>query len=66
MEITKRFPQPLGNLAKNARFPHSHKPIPLLFKQKTYNEPAHRVVHFPSGLLVYFPSGASSLIMPNC
>ena len=23
-EITKRFPQPLGNLAQNARFPHSH------------------------------------------
>jgi hypothetical protein len=27
MEITKRFPQDLGNLAQNARFPHSHKPI---------------------------------------
>jgi hypothetical protein len=26
MEITKRFPQELGNLAQNARFPHSHKP----------------------------------------
>jgi hypothetical protein len=24
MEITERFPQPLGNLAQNARFPHSH------------------------------------------
>ncbi len=24
MEITERFPQPLGNLASNARFPHSH------------------------------------------
>jgi hypothetical protein len=24
MEITKRFPQPLGNLAQNARFPHFH------------------------------------------
>jgi hypothetical protein len=24
MEITKRFPQALGNLAENARFPHSH------------------------------------------
>ncbi len=24
MEITERFPQPLGNLAENARFPHSH------------------------------------------
>jgi hypothetical protein len=24
MEITKRFPQELGNLAQNARLPHSH------------------------------------------
>jgi hypothetical protein len=24
MEITERFPQPLGNLAHHARFPHSH------------------------------------------
>jgi hypothetical protein len=32
MEIKKRFPQELGNLAQNARFPHSHKPIPLYFK----------------------------------
>src|SRR6202011_3623744 len=24
MEITERFPHPLGNLAQNARFPHSH------------------------------------------
>ena len=29
MEITERFPQELGNLAHNARFPHSHKPIPF-------------------------------------
>jgi hypothetical protein len=27
MEITKRFPQDLANLAQNARFAHSHKPI---------------------------------------
>jgi hypothetical protein len=27
MEITERFPQDLGNLAQNARFPHSHKPF---------------------------------------
>ena len=30
MEITERFPQPLGNLAQNARFPHSHSPYSLL------------------------------------
>jgi hypothetical protein len=35
LEITKRFPQPLGNLAQNARFPHSHKPIPLSQRPKT-------------------------------
>jgi transposase-like protein len=27
METKKRFPQGLGNLAQNARVPHSHKPI---------------------------------------
>jgi hypothetical protein len=27
VETTERFPPRLGNLAKNARFPHSHKPI---------------------------------------
>ena len=27
METQERFPQGLGNLAKTARFPHSHKPI---------------------------------------
>ena len=27
MEITERFPQPLGNLAQNARFPHSHSRV---------------------------------------
>jgi len=35
MEITTRFPQPLGNLAETARFPHFHKPIPLVFQEKT-------------------------------
>ena len=30
MEITERFPQELGNLAENARFPHSHKLIVLV------------------------------------
>jgi hypothetical protein len=34
MEITERFPQELGNLAQNARFPHSHKPIPLSSDEK--------------------------------
>jgi hypothetical protein len=31
MEITNRFPHRLGNLAQNARFPHSHKPLPVVF-----------------------------------
>ena len=30
MEITNRFPHRLGNLAQNARFPHSHKPLPVV------------------------------------
>jgi hypothetical protein len=34
MEITKRFPQELGNLAQNARFPHSHKPSFSLSDEK--------------------------------
>jgi hypothetical protein len=34
MEITKRFPQDLGNLAQNARFPHSHKPSLSLSGEK--------------------------------
>ena len=33
MEITKRFPQPLGNLRPSVRFPHFHKP-PLVFRSK--------------------------------
>jgi hypothetical protein len=34
MEITERFPQELGNLPQNARFPHSHKPIHLVSAEK--------------------------------
>jgi hypothetical protein len=34
MEITKRFPQELGNLAQNARFPHSHKPTLVVSEEK--------------------------------
>ena len=34
MEITKRFPQPLGNLAQNARFPHSHSPSSFSLRKK--------------------------------
>jgi hypothetical protein len=34
MEITERFPQPLGNLAQNARFPHSHKPKIILVREE--------------------------------
>jgi hypothetical protein len=60
MEITERFPQELGNLAQNASFPHSHKPIPLLSGEKNVEWTALRLDHFPSGVLVYFPSGAST------
>ena len=34
METTDRFPQRLGNLAENARFPHSHKPILVPFGRR--------------------------------
>jgi hypothetical protein len=34
MEITERFPQPLGNLAQNARFPHSHSRLSDFDKNK--------------------------------
>ena len=38
METQKRFPQGLGNFAKNARFPHSHTDHLLLRKETTKNE----------------------------
>jgi hypothetical protein len=34
METTKRFPQRLGNLAQNARFPHFHKPSSFFSSNK--------------------------------
>jgi hypothetical protein len=38
METKKRFPQGLGNLAQNARFPHSHSRSSVLKKGETKNE----------------------------
>jgi hypothetical protein len=38
METQKRFPQGLGNLAQNARFPHSHTDPLFLRKETTKNE----------------------------
>ncbi|MCR4341182.1 MAG: hypothetical protein NUW01_14995, partial [Gemmatimonadaceae bacterium] len=34
METQERFPQGLGNLAENARFPHSHEPIIVVYDGK--------------------------------
>jgi hypothetical protein len=34
METQERFPQGLGNLAQNARFPHSHKPIMIVVMER--------------------------------
>jgi hypothetical protein len=34
METEVRFPQGLGNLAENARFPHSHKPKIILVREE--------------------------------
>ena len=45
VEITKRFPQELGNLAQNARFPHSHKPI--LVSLTTKNDEEQRRMNRP-------------------
>ena len=50
MEITKRFPQPLGNLAQNARFPHSHKPIPVITEEgeeRTKDGATRRLINWP-------------------
>jgi hypothetical protein len=38
METKKRFPQGRGNLAQNARFPHSHTDHLFLRKETTKNE----------------------------
>jgi len=37
METQERFPQGLGNLAQNARFPHSHKPIIVMIQRREKN-----------------------------
>lgn len=34
METQDRFPQGLGNLATNAGFPHSHKPMMIVWEKK--------------------------------
>jgi hypothetical protein len=38
-EITNRFPQPFGNLAHRARFPHFHKPLPVVGTEKNEELP---------------------------
>jgi hypothetical protein len=43
METPKRFPQGLGNLAENARFPHSHKPMIIVLGTKEEPEPVTKV-----------------------
>ena len=41
MEITERFPQPLGNLAQNARFPHSHSRLSYFHQKNQDTNPIH-------------------------
>jgi hypothetical protein len=41
MEITERFPQPLGNLAQNARFPHSHSRLSYVDQKNNNTNPTH-------------------------
>jgi hypothetical protein len=44
METRERFPQGLGNLATNAGFPHSHKPIIIRGEERQKNpEPETKV-----------------------
>jgi hypothetical protein len=43
METTERFPQRLGNLATNARFPHSHKPMTIVLERQKNPEPVTKV-----------------------
>jgi hypothetical protein len=44
METNERFPQGLGNLATNARFPHSHKPILSVSGKKEAPENGNKVL----------------------
>ena len=54
MEIRERFPQPLGNLAQNARFPHSHSRLSYFDqeeqRQKTRIAVRPRVTSLKEGL----------------
>jgi hypothetical protein len=53
MEITERFPQPLGNLAKSARFPHSHNCFSGVDQKNTdqHTEPDPRLSAFHKEVL---------------
>jgi hypothetical protein len=44
VEITKRFPQVLGNLAQTARFPHSHKLILVYEEREETDKTEHKVL----------------------
>jgi hypothetical protein len=59
MEITNRFPQELGNLAGKREIPTFPQADPSFLDKKNVKWTALRLDHFPSGVLVYFPSGAS-------
>ena len=43
METQERFPQGLGNLAQNTRFPHSHKPIVVFVERRQNDRNSHSV-----------------------
>ena len=40
LEITERFPQPLGNLAENGRFPHSHSRLSCFDQKNNDTDPS--------------------------
>jgi hypothetical protein len=53
METKERFPQELGNLATNARFPHSHKPTMIVLGKKEEPGTGNQTVTHVSGLICY-------------
>jgi very-short-patch-repair endonuclease len=53
METKDRFPQELGNLATNARFPHSHKPMMIVLGKKEEPGTGNQSVTYVSGLICY-------------
>jgi hypothetical protein len=63
METQERFPQGLGNLAQNARFPHSHKPIIVMIQRREKNGNSNSAIK-PSTESDQVQAGAASNSVP--